>query len=92
MTILSHSTHDLSPLFANSASLHVVFMLLPLLSHEQRKRHGEILRQIASLVDSGNLKPLVIHGSFLLMKLAERMITSLGMRKWRWFFITADID
>lgn len=59
ITILSLSTHDLSLLFAKSANLHVVFMLLPLLYNIQRERHGEILRQTATLVDQGILKPFI---------------------------------
>jgi NADPH2:quinone reductase len=39
---------DLSVLQAKSASLHGVFMLLPLLRNVQRERHGKILKAIAS--------------------------------------------
>jgi len=59
ITIQAHSTHDLSILHSKSASLHVVFMLLPLLCNIQRQRHGDILKRIAELVDKGALKPLV---------------------------------
>ncbi len=59
ITILSHSTHDLTLLQSKSASLHVVFMLLPLLCNIQRERHGEILKRIATLVDKEILKPLI---------------------------------
>jgi NADPH2:quinone reductase len=64
ITIQAHSTHDLSFLQSKSASLHVVFMLLPLLCNIQRERHGEILKRIASLVDKGILKPLVDSQQF----------------------------
>ncbi len=64
VTILSQSTHDLSLLFAKSATLHVVFMLLPLLMNKQRERHGEILTKVAKLVDDGLLKPLVDQQQF----------------------------
>lgn len=57
ITIQSHSTHNLSLLHAKSASLHVVFMLLPLLYNNQRERHGDILKHIAMLADKGFLKP-----------------------------------
>ncbi|STY28647.1 Quinone oxidoreductase (NADPH:quinone reductase) [Legionella wadsworthii] len=59
ISIQAASSHDLSPLHAKSASLHAVFMLLPLLHHVQRQRHGDILKEIAMLVDKGNLKPLI---------------------------------
>lgn len=64
ITIQSHSTHDLSLLHSKSASLHVVFMLLPLLCNIQRERHGEILKRIASLVDKGILKPFIDSQQF----------------------------
>lgn len=64
VTIQARSTHDLTPLYLKSASLHVVLMLLPLLSNQQRKRHGNILKQIASLVDTGKMKPLLDNRKF----------------------------
>tara|TARA_R110000868_G_scaffold248315_11_gene504842 strand:+ start:524 stop:1513 length:990 start_codon:yes stop_codon:yes gene_type:complete len=59
VSILSTSTHDLSPLFSKSANFHVVFMLLPMLYNVQRERHGEILKKAAEMVDQGKLKPLI---------------------------------
>ncbi|ARB92011.1 zinc-dependent alcohol dehydrogenase family protein [Legionella longbeachae] len=59
ISIQSAALYDLSPLHAKSASLHAVFMLIPLLHNVQRERHGMILKQIASLVDEGYLKPLI---------------------------------
>lgn len=64
VSILTVSSHDLSLLFSKSANLHVVFMLLPMLCHIQRERHGEILRQAAQLVDQGKLKPLLDKQQF----------------------------
>ena len=64
VTIQSHSTHDLGMVQAKSASLHVVFMLLPLLYNIQRERHGQILKQIAKLVDEGHIKPLLDSTQF----------------------------
>ncbi|WP_392537720.1 zinc-dependent alcohol dehydrogenase family protein [Legionella sp. 227] len=58
-SIQATSTHDLSHLHAKSASLHAVFMLLPLLHNKQRERHGNILKEIARLTDEGHLKPLI---------------------------------
>ena len=43
VSIAARSTHDLTPVHAKSLSLHVVFMLLPILRGEGRERHGEIL-------------------------------------------------
>ncbi|MBF0142180.1 MAG: zinc-binding dehydrogenase, partial [Magnetococcales bacterium] len=59
VTCVARSTHDLSPLHAKGLSLHVVFMLLPLLTGRGRERHGEILRRVSELVDAGKLRPLI---------------------------------
>ena len=59
ITIQAHTTHNLSLLHSKSASLHVVFMLLPLLRNIQRERHGAILKRVATLVDEGKLKPFI---------------------------------
>ena len=64
ITIQALSTHDLSLLHSKSSSLHVVFMLLPLLCNIQRERHGAILKRIASLVDKGALKPFIDSQQF----------------------------
>lgn len=64
ITIQAHSTHDLSPLHLKSASLHVVFMLLPLLYNTQRERHGEILKNAAALANKGMLKPFIAAQQF----------------------------
>ena len=40
-------------------TLHVVFMLLPMLLGQGRAHHGQILKQIANWVDEGNITPLI---------------------------------
>ena len=57
--ISTRAAVDLSLMHAKNLSLHVIFMLLPLLRNVGRQHHGEILTQIAALVDAGHLKPLV---------------------------------
>lgn len=64
VTIQANSTNDLSQLHARSGSLHVVFMLIPLLHNIQRERHGKIMEKIAELVDQGQLKPLIDQHTF----------------------------
>ncbi|WP_409290272.1 zinc-dependent alcohol dehydrogenase family protein [Peribacillus sp. SCS-37] len=59
VAIAARSTHDLSPLHAKGLSLHVVFMLLRIVNENERKQHGEILQQIARIVDEGKLRPLI---------------------------------
>ena len=59
VTIQANSSNDLSMLHAKSGSLHVVFMLIPLIHNTQRERHGKIMKNIADLADQGKLKPLI---------------------------------
>ena len=59
VTTTSSDTLDLSPMHHKGLSLHLVFMLLPLLSGVGRDRHGEALRAAADLVASGGLRPLL---------------------------------
>jgi NADPH2:quinone reductase len=60
----AHSTHDLSPLHRKGLSLHVVFMLLPMLRNEGRERHGCILNELATLVEGGQVRPLLDPARF----------------------------
>ena len=66
ITIVSHSTHDLSLMHQRGLTLHVVFMLLPMLLGQGRAHHGQILKQIANWVDEGQLTPLVDPERFTL--------------------------
>jgi NADPH2:quinone reductase len=65
------STQDLSLLHIKGLTLHVVFMLIPLLHGIGRAHHGQILSQIAQLVDEGTLKPLLDPKSFSFSDIAE---------------------
>jgi len=67
----ARSTHDLSPMHSKSLTLSVVFMLIPLLKNMGRAAHGEILTQIARIVDEGKLKPLVDPHHFSLATIAD---------------------
>jgi len=74
VTTLARSTHDLTPLHTRSASLHVVFMLLPLLTGQYREEHGKILTQIANIADAGKLKPLIDPNKFNLQTIKDAHI------------------
>jgi len=50
---------DLTAAHFKGLSLHVVFMLIPMLHNHRREQHGEILTKLASIVDDGRLKPVV---------------------------------
>jgi len=60
------TTQDLGPLHMKAASLHVIFMLLPMLHGRGRDRHSRILRNLAEIVDAGKLRPLVDDSHFTL--------------------------
>lgn len=61
INILAFRPHDLTPAFARGLTIHLENMSIPLLTGVGRERQGEILREVAKLVDGGKLKPL-IHG------------------------------
>ena len=50
---------DLSVAHFKGLSLHVVFMLIPMLHNTKREAHGTILRQLAHIVEEGGLKPVL---------------------------------
>jgi NADPH:quinone reductase len=62
---------DIRPMHLKGLSLHVIFMLLPLLTGTGRERHGAILREIATLADAGKLRPLVDETRFTLSTAAD---------------------
>lgn len=62
----TRSSHDLGILHARALSLHVVFMLLPLVTGRDRARFGRILRQTGHLVAAGRLRPLLDERTFSL--------------------------
>jgi NADPH2:quinone reductase len=71
VTTAARSTHDLTPMHSKALSLHVVFMLLPILNNQDREAHGKILSEIAKIVDEGKLKPLIDPHQFTLETVKE---------------------
>ena len=55
---------DLSPAHFKGLSLHIIFMLLPMLHNHKREEHGAILTELAKIVDAGAMKPLLDEQSF----------------------------
>ncbi len=64
VSTVTRSTHDLSLLHAKSLSLHVVFMLLPLISGQNMAMYGKILSEVAGLVDEDKLAILLDEKRF----------------------------
>ncbi|WP_455210120.1 zinc-binding dehydrogenase, partial [Kaarinaea lacus] len=71
VSVSTRSQQDLSPMHAKGLTLHVVFMLIPMLHNIGRERHGNILRQVAALVDANKLKPLIDQQKFSFADIAS---------------------
>jgi NADPH2:quinone reductase len=66
VSCLGWGTHALAPLSFKGGTYSGVFTLLPLLTGEGRAHHGEILAQVASMVDAGQVVPKVDPRRFAL--------------------------
>ena len=71
VNIQARGQHDLGLAHLRALSLHVVFMLIPLLHDVGRERHGRILAEVAKLVDGGRLRPLVDPTGFTFERIGE---------------------
>lgn len=63
-TTVSMLELDLTAAHFKGLSLHVVFMLIPMLHNVNRQQHGRILAELASIADNGALKPIVDERHF----------------------------
>lgn len=68
---MSLSQQDLTLLHAKGLTLHLVYMLLPMLFGIDRASHGQILTKIARLVDEGRVRPLLDDQSFTFADIAD---------------------
>jgi len=83
-TTVSMVEMDLTPAHFKGLSLHVVFMLIPMLHDHKREAHGEILAKIAEIVDAGGMKPIVDSEEFSLEdigKAHDRLASGQAMGK-----------
>ena len=71
VTIVANFTADLAQMHLKGLTLHVVFMLIPMLHDIGRERHGAIMREAAALVDAGKLRPLLDPARHALAGVAE---------------------
>ena len=78
VSVSTRSQQDLSLMHSKGLTLHVVFMLIPMLHDIGRERHGAILRQMAALVDENMLKPLIDSQNFSMsdISLAHKYLES----------------
>ena len=75
---------DLTPVHFKGLSLHVVFMLIPMLHNVKREEHGKILKQLAAIAEVGDLTPVLDEMQFSLNEVGaahERLVSGQGMGK-----------
>lgn len=70
-TTVSLLEMDLTLAHFKGLSLHVVFMLIPMLYNHKREQHGDILTTLAEIVDAGKLKPVVDKQRFSLEEVGQ---------------------
>ena len=64
ISIIGSNKHDLTPMHKKGLSLHLVFMLLPMLTGKGRAHHGLVLNNIANWIDEGAVKPIIHEERF----------------------------
>ncbi|MEP1448849.1 MAG: zinc-dependent alcohol dehydrogenase family protein [Paraglaciecola sp.] len=75
---------DLSVAHFKGLSLHVVFMLIPMLHNYKRAAHAEILNKLTEIAEAGALRPVLDEQSFSLEaagKAHDRLASGQGMGK-----------
>ena len=70
-TTVSMCDLDLTPAHFKGLSLHVVFMLIPMLHNHHREAHGEILRKLTEIAESGGLTPVLDEERFRLEEVGQ---------------------
>lgn len=75
---------DLSMVHFKGLSLHVVFMLIPMLHNKKREEHAYILSQLTKIIEAGSLVPVLDENSYQLNEVGEayaRLSSGKGMGK-----------
>ncbi|WP_444941612.1 zinc-dependent alcohol dehydrogenase family protein [Microbulbifer sp. ZKSA004] len=83
-TTVSMVELDLTPAHFKGLSLHVIFMLIPMLHNYHREEHGHILKVLKSITEAGDLKPVLDETSYSLPdigKAHERLASGQAMGK-----------
>ena len=62
---------DLSTAHFKGLSLHVVFMLIPMLHNHKRAEHGAILEKLAEIVDNGGIDVVLDEQPFTLQQVGQ---------------------
>ncbi|MEM1155843.1 MAG: zinc-dependent alcohol dehydrogenase family protein [Pseudomonadota bacterium] len=83
-TTVSMVEIDLTEAHFKGLSLHVVFMLIPMLHNYNRQQHAEILKTLKSIVEAGELSPVLDESHFSVFdvsKAHERLESGKAMGK-----------
>lgn len=70
-TVGAPAEGGLRPAYGSGISVHFVSMLIPMLYGVGRAHHGEILQRAATLVEEGDLRPLVDDRSFTFNEIGD---------------------
>ena len=70
-TTVSLCELDLTLAHFKGLSLHVVFMLIPMLHNHKRAEHGRILNQLTQIIEAGRLTPLLDGHRFSLEEVGK---------------------
>lgn len=70
-TTVSMLEIDMTAAHFKGLSVHVVFMLIPMLHNHKREEHGKILAELARIVDLGALKPVLDSEHFELNQIGK---------------------
>ena len=70
-TTMALGQYDMTLAHVRGLSLHVIFMLIPLLHNLNRSHHGRVLGEAARLVDEGKLRPLLDPRRFAFEEVAK---------------------
>lgn len=62
---------DLSLAHFKGLSLHVVFMLIPMLNNVKREEHGKILTELANIVDNNQLRTILDDSQYSLQDISK---------------------
>jgi len=83
-TTTSMLSLDLLPAHMKGLSLHVIFMLIPMLHNTKREEHGVILSELTKIVESGGLIPVLDENHYSFEQVGDayaRLTSGQGMGK-----------
>lgn len=70
-TTVAMTELDLTTAHFKGLSIHVVFMLIPMLHHYRREAHARILSDLSKIVEAGGVKPVVDNSAFTLSEVGK---------------------